>query len=194
MPTPDSFYTPAEHALLRREDTMDAICAHVGAGGALQDLVDIWNAQAKAPGAPGGVVRFASIWRWVAEDKARFALWLESNNVAAQADLARADQALRAMAFADIRELFDAQGRVRPVSEWPHDLAMLVQGLDVTELFSKGEEAAVLEGLLKKVKLSDRRAAIEILLKRRGGLVEKREVAGKVTLENIVAGDDEPSK
>jgi len=194
MPTPDSFYTPAELALIRREDTMDAICAHVGAGGALQDLVDIWHAQAKASGAPGGVVRFAAIWRWVAEDKARFALWLESNNVAAQADLARADQALRAMAFADIRELFDAQGRVRPVSEWPHDLAMLVQGLDVTELFSKGEEAAVLEGLLKKVKLSDRRAAIEILLKRRGGLVEKREVAGKVTLENIVAGDDEPSK
>lgn len=192
MPTPLSYYTPAEQALIQHPDTMSSISGHVGAGGALEDLCRMWSAEAEknalaANLSPNlGVVRFAAIWRWICEDRERFAAWLASNNVQVQADVARADGFLRAVAFADVRGLFDAQGRVLPPSDWPYELQALCAGLDVAEMFAKDGEEAVLTGLLKKIKLSDRLKANELLLKRRGALAEKVEHSGVLKLEDMV--------
>lgn len=199
--TPDSHYTKAELAILRHADTMDAICAHVGAGGSLEDLCRMWQAQAdslaqtrpsaKQPPSKASV-RFSAIWRWICEDNAgnesRFSRWLASNNLQCQADLSRADAVQRAIAFGDVRNLFDDMGRVKPVSEWPYDMAMLIAGLDVAEMFQGTPDEQTLLGILKKVKLADRQKAIEYLAKRQGGLVDRRELSGKVTLEELVAG------
>ena len=185
MPTPDSYYTKAELALIKHPETLDAICGHVGAGGALEDLCRGWHQSAAKA---GGSVRFGAIWRWICEDRDRFKRWLESNNLQAQADVSRADALLRSIAFADVRNLFDDQGRVLPPDQWPADLAALVTGLDVAELFGKGEgKEAVLEGLLKKVKLADRIKAAEIILKRNSALVERKEVSGTLKLEDLVS-------
>lgn len=186
MATSWDYYTPAEQVLLQHPDTMDSICAHVGAGGALDDLCKAWHESAAKS---GGVVRFGHVWRWVCEDRDRFKRWLESNNLQAQADVSRADAELRAIAFADIRGLLDEQGRVLPVSQWPRDAARLVAGLDVAEMFERGEAGVQeLVGIMKKVKTADRLKALELLLKRNGALVDKREVTGKLTLEELVAG------
>lgn len=187
MPTPLSYYTQAELAIIQHPDTLDAICAHVGAGGALEDMCRNWHHTAQQSGGKG-VVRFGAIWRWICEDRDRFKRWLESNNLQAQADVSRADALLRAIAFADVRNLFDAQGRVLPVDQWPHEVAALVAGLDVAEMFEKGEaNAQELVGLLKKVKLTDRIKALELLLKRQGALVDRKELTGTLKLEDLVA-------
>lgn len=179
-----TYYTSAERALVEDPDTMDRICAHVGAGGSLEDLCAMWD---KVENRPPGVIRFGAIWAWVCEDKGRFDKWLESNNVTAQADTARIKSTLRAIAFGDVRALLDDHGRVLPVKAWPADVAKMIGGMDVAEMFGKGDDQAVLEGIMKKIKLADRLKALELLAKIEGMLIEKREIKGKVTMEQLVA-------
>lgn len=189
MAIPVTYYTAAERILVDNPETMDRICAHVGAGGALEDLCHAWNTEHKDA---AGKVRFGAIWGWVCEDRDRFKRWLESHNVTAQADEARIKGVLRAIAFADIRGLFDAQGRVLPPDQWPMDLGRMVAGLDVAEMFDTEDGQKQLVGLLKKVKLSDRLKALELLGKYNGMDVQRIEHAGKVTMEQLVAGATEP--
>lgn len=192
-PTPESFYTPAERALIAKPELMATICAHVAAGGTVQGLCDTWNRKPEL-GATG-LVRFGAIWQWIVTNDERRKMWLDTNNMVAQADEARLKELARGIAFSDIRSLLDDQGRVRPISEWPAEASMLVAGLDVAEMFEKGEgNVQELVGILKKVKLADRLKAGEFLAKLSGLLIEKREISGKVGLETIVAGPPAEAK
>lgn len=193
MPLPPLYRpTEAEQALMDAPDTMDAIVAHVAAGGTVEGICDTWNRGGdKKRGA--GAVRFGIIWAWITQDEIRWKRWLETNNNLGRADEARIKNLCRAVAFSDVRCLLDEQGRILPVSEWPAEASFLVAGLDVDELFGKGDDKGVLEGLVKKVKMSDRHKYATLLAQLNGLLVEKREVSGKVTMETLVAGaKDEP--
>ncbi|MCE7028463.1 terminase small subunit [Jiella avicenniae] len=74
-----------------------------------------------------------------------------------------ADWLLRRLADeaeADVADLYDEQGSLRPVSEWPLIWRKgLVAGLDVEEIKSEG----VTIGIIRKVKLSDRVKRLELI-------------------------------
>lgn len=191
LPTPETFYTQAELALINRPELMATICAHVAAGGTVQGLCDTWNRKSEA-GAPG-LVRFGAIWQWIVTDDERRKAWQQTQLMLAQADEARLKEFARGIAFTDVRALLTDDGRVRPVSEWPAEAAMLIAGLDVAEMFEKGEaNAQELVGVLKKVKLADRIKGAQFLAQLSGLLVERKEVSGKVTMEQLVAGEPKP--
>lgn len=64
-------------------------------------------------------------------------------------------------ADADMADLYDAAGALRPVSEWPPIWRKgLVQGLDVEEM--RGPDGAVV-GQVRKVKISDRVKRLELI-------------------------------
>lgn len=178
-------YTQAEQALIDDPRTMDSVCEHVGSGGSLEDLCETWNKGKDLE----GQVRFGRMWGWICGDPERFKRWLESHNLQAQADVVRIESMLRAIALGDIRGLFDDAGRVRPVDQWPRELSLMVAGIDVAELFSGKNDIdeRELEGILKKIKLSDRLKAAEMLGKQRGMFVDRKEFTGKLTLQDLVA-------
>ena len=77
------------------------------------------------------------------------------------------------LAFFDARKLFDDNGAVLPVSQWPDDAAAAIGGLDVAEI-GLGDGDAL--GMVKKLKLIDKRGALDSLARHLGMFVDKQEV------------------
>lgn len=82
------------------------------------------------------------------------------------------------LATYDVRALYDAQGNVRPLSEWPDDVAAAVQGMDVVKrniVAGDGHLDRVL-----KLRLANKDRALELLAKHLGLLTEKVEHSGGI--------------
>ena len=77
-------------------------------------------------------------------------------------------QELARIAFFDIKDIFDEQGRLLPTSEIPEDARRALGGLTLEELVRQGQEGAgdlMLPGTLKKVRIVDKLRALEMLMK-----------------------------
>ena len=80
-------------------------------------------------------------------------------------------------ATADLAELYDEDGTLRPIADWPLIWRQgLVSGLDVDEEFKDGEKL----GQVTKIKLSDRIKRIELIGKHVDvqAFSERREIGG----------------
>lgn len=86
-----------------------------------------------------------------------------------------------AIADVDKREFFDDAGRLRPVSEWTREMALAVDGLDVTE--TEGEIAVK----VSKLKLSSSKAALDSIARHLGMFKDKVEVSVDETLADRIA-------
>ncbi|WP_244529164.1 terminase small subunit [Mesorhizobium muleiense] len=76
---------------------------------------------------------------------------------------------LAAEAVADIADIYDDDGQLLPVKEWPLIWRQgLVQGVDVEELFDGYGKERTQIGVVRKVKLSDRVRRIELIGKHVG--------------------------
>ena len=91
------------------------------------------------------------------------------------------------IAFSDIRDLFDDDGNIKPVKDWPEDFARAVAGVEVVKkniTAGDGEMDTVL-----KVRLWDKVVKLTNLMKYHGQLKEKLEVSGSVDLiDRLQAG------
>ena len=93
------------------------------------------------------------------------------------ADLIDPDRTLREaarLAFSDVRELFDAEGRMLPVKQWPDHLAAAIAGIEVLKrnIDSKdGKQEDVI-----KVKVWDKPKNIEMLMRHLGLLNDKLDI------------------
>jgi phage terminase small subunit len=101
------------------------------------------------------------------------------------------------LAFLDIRKAFDADGNLKPIHDLDDDTAAAIAGLEVEEIREwAGDPEESLEdqphggalkrgrgkqtvGRLKKVKLSDKKGALDSLARIKGLFTDKLEVAGK---------------
>nr|DAK45868.1 MAG TPA: Terminase small subunit [Caudoviricetes sp.] len=86
-----------------------------------------------------------------------------------------------AIADVDKRAFFDDAGRLRPVSEWTREMALAVDGLDVTE--TDGEIAVK----ISKLKLSSSKAALDSIARHLGMFKDKVEVSVDETLAERIA-------
>ena len=77
------------------------------------------------------------------------------------------------IAFFDPRRLFHADGSIRPVSDWGDDVAGAVGGLEVMEIGNDDD----MIGMLKKLKLIDKKGALDSLARHLGMFVDKQEVS-----------------
>lgn len=83
-------------------------------------------------------------------------------------------QEIAAVAFSDVRQLYDEKGKLRPIKDWPDDLAAAVAGLETVHRNLTSGDGEV-ETILK-VKRWDKPRVLELLSKHLGMLVEKHEV------------------
>lgn len=91
------------------------------------------------------------------------------------------DRVLREIAslsFADIRQLFDSNGRLRSVHELPDDVASAIASVDSYEEFAGSGDERRRIGEVRKIKLWDKVSALTLLAKHLGMLTEKREISG----------------
>lgn len=80
------------------------------------------------------------------------------------------------LAFLDIRRAFDDEGRLKPIQDIDDDTAAAIAGLETESLFEgRGEDREHI-GTLKKIKLSDKKAALDSLAKHLGLLSDQSNV------------------
>lgn len=98
---------------------------------------------------------------------------------------------LEAVAFGDVRQLFDDAGNLNPITRLDDDTQELIAGLEVNEM-QIGENAM---SITRKVKITDKMKARELLAKMDGTLVERHELGGKngkpLTIELVQFCKDE---
>lgn len=83
------------------------------------------------------------------------------------------------LAFLDIRKVFDADGKLKPIQEMDDETAAAIAGLEVEDLWEgKGEDRERV-GKLHKIKLSDKKAALDSIARHLGMFVDRTEVTGK---------------
>lgn len=95
------------------------------------------------------------------------------------------------MITGDARDFWDSKGNLLPPSEWGDRAAKMVAGFEMENSPIKVTESGMtvetpVKGKIKKVKLTDRLKAIELMMRHMGMLVDKVEVSGTVTLEDMV--------
>ncbi|MEW7854788.1 terminase small subunit [Pseudomonas chlororaphis] len=90
-------------------------------------------------------------------------------------------QELGRLAFLDIRKAYNADGSLKPVHELDDDTAAAIAGMDVAEIGS-GEDVI---GFVKKIKLSDKKGALELVMRHLGMLSPPGHVALDAELKRL---------
>ncbi len=162
-------------ALFIAPETMDTICTHVAQGGSLIDLCEVWD------------VVYGRVTNWIKNDPLRTELYKESladrDEWVKEAILSQ----LREIANADVRQIFEEDGSLKPISEWDKDVAKAVSGVDV---FHEKDGS----GVTKKIKMNDKLKAIELIGKTMAMFIDRTHHTGELTLAELVAMSNKPKE
>jgi phage terminase small subunit len=82
------------------------------------------------------------------------------------------------LAFLDIRKAFDDEGRLKGVHDLDDDTAAAICGIEAEELYEGRGESREHVGRLHKIKLSDKKAALDSLSRYLGMFTDKTELSG----------------
>jgi len=112
------------------------------------------------------------------------------------ADLIDPDRALREaarLAYSDVTELFDDKGQMRPMKQWPAELAAAVGAVEVVRRnvdSGDGHQDDVI-----KIKLWDKSKNLEMLFKYLGLLTERMEIKVEGDIEaRLIEGRNRVAK
>ncbi len=90
----------------------------------------------------------------------------------------RVIEELARIAFLDIREAFNDDGNLLPINKMPEHVARAIGGMDIDNVRSIGDDET---SQTRKVKILDKRGALELLGKHLAMFTERVEHAGEVT-------------
>lgn len=89
---------------------------------------------------------------------------------------------LAKLAFLDIRKAFDETGNLKPIRDLDDETAAAIAGLDVAELTSDGQVI----GTLKKIKLSDKKGALELIGRHLRMWNDKLDITANVSIADAI--------
>jgi hypothetical protein len=163
-----------EKLFLDEETTMEVICANVASGGSLTKLCKTWD------------IRFWSVMKWIREDKDRSKRYDDSIRDRGEWAKETLLMELQAIALSDIRQIYNDDGSLKDVSEWPDEVASVVSSLETVEEFQgKGKDKESI-GYNKKLKLWNKEKALELLGKYHDLFMDRLHHSGAITLEDLV--------
>jgi phage terminase small subunit len=87
-------------------------------------------------------------------------------------------QEVARLAFLDIRKVLTDGGNLKPISELDDDTAAAIAGLEIMEEHQGSGADRVFIGYTKKLKLSDKKGALELLMRHLGMLKDRTEISG----------------
>lgn len=162
------------NAILNEPAFLDNACAHVANGGSLIEL-------AKALG-----IRYSDISNWVRQDKERSRRIDRAMLDRAEWSKERILQELKDIALTDVTTMFEDDGTLKPVKDWPKVLAQAVKSIDVVENFEGTGKDKQHIGYTKKITFWNKEKALELLGKNIQLFSDKLEINHKVTLEEVI--------
>jgi len=83
---------------------------------------------------------------------------------------------LARIAFLDIRQAFDVDGELLAITDMPEDVARAIGGMDLAKI---GRGPGSEPEIIKKIKLIDKKGALELLGRHMKMFTDKTEVTGK---------------
>lgn len=83
------------------------------------------------------------------------------------------------LAFLDIRKAFGDDGDLKPIQEIDDDTAAAIAGIESEEVFEGAGRDRERVGTLKKIKLADKKGALDSLAKYLAMFVDRTEITGK---------------
>jgi len=92
---------------------------------------------------------------------------------------------LATIGFLDIRRAFGEDGKLLPIKNMPEDVARAIGGIDVSTLIGKDKDAPTIENI-HKIKVIDKKGALELLGKNLALFTENVKVSGELTLAHVV--------
>jgi phage terminase small subunit len=101
------------------------------------------------------------------------------------------------LALLDPLDLFRPDGSMKNLAEMPEDARRAIVGIEIRELkdgaamLDEGGGVRALETTLKKIKLADKKGALDSLAKILGMMKDRVEHSGRVTLEDLIVGKNE---
>lgn len=91
------------------------------------------------------------------------------------------------IAFLDPRKLFNDDGQIKPISELDDDVAAAIGGIDVIVSPSDGEDKE--PDFTKKIKLIDKKGALDSIARHLGMFKDKVELSGLIGIEQRPMSD-----
>ena len=171
-----------EFTIFQDPQLINKICNHVSNGGSAIDLAEILY------------VRYSDLMRFINQDLNRQAAYKQALNDREEWAREKILGEIRALGTYDIRKLFNDNGGLKPISEWPEDIARAVSALEISEEFDGSGDQRTQTGWLKKVKTVDRLKALEMAAKNLSMLTEKHEVSGNLTLDQLIMNSQDNKK
>ena len=164
--------TDAERAWLTvPEESLDAYCAWVAEGGAATEYC-------KSHG-----LRFGVVQNWIQGDKGRAARWVAALNDRTEWEQETVLAEVRALALADVSRAFNEDDSLKPVKEWPKGLRKALASY-VVETDKDGVSTV-------KAKFASKEKMLELMMRRHGLLVDRVDVRGSFSMEQIVGASME---
>lgn len=168
--------TDRTNAVITDPELMNRIFIHVASGGSLIEMCRAWE------------VRYADIMLHINSDKDRMSYYNDALNARNEWFKEAVLLEFRLIGMSDIRKLYDEDGKLLPVSEWPEEVAKFVSSIEQVEEFEgKGRDKEQI-GWVKKVKLWNKEKALEMIGKNLSMFTEVHNHTGRITLEDIVQG------
>jgi hypothetical protein len=157
--------------LLSMDDALEIMCAFVSSGGSLINFAKIWD------------VRFCDIMRWIRTDSVRNERYELALKDRKEYSFEAVMGELHDIGLVDMRQIFEPDGSLKPVDQWPKSAAAAVASLDVQE--ERDQEGQVI-GHTKKVKFHDKAKAIALIAKTHKEFIERVEETKTLKLEDLV--------
>jgi hypothetical protein len=178
---------------LQDPELLSTICAHVIEGGTLVGYC------------AEHALKYKLIVRWIADDKERGERYANSlitrEQHAKDLIIAELISYLRAkpvdafvMIGGNTEGGIPAQQALKALQDMPADLQRLIAGIEFEEIFEmqgeRGSKERVHVGRIHKIKFWDKPRAIENFMKHLAMLVDRKEITGKISLADLIAGEE----
>lgn len=155
--------------LLDIQNLVPIICEHVANGGSLISLCKIWD------------VRYSQVVKWIRLSKEHSELYDAALRDRSEWTKEKILDEIRNLAEYDIRQIYNDDGTVKPINQWPEEVAKAITQIESVELMGKKQ------GDVKKVKTESRKAALELLGKTQAMFTEKVEHSAADSLASLIA-------
>lgn len=90
------------------------------------------------------------------------------------------------LAMYDPLDFFNADGSMKALADIPEDARRAIGGIEIRELKESETDESVIYASLKKIKLSDKKGALDSLAKIMGLMKDRVEITGEVTLGKLL--------
>ena len=168
--TPDKTLPQVQRVahLLAHPDLVNYVCEHVANGGSLIDMCKAWD------------VRYSQVVRWIRMNPEHSKMYDQAMSDRLEWTKEKILNEIRILVEYDMRDLYNDDGTMKPVKEWPEEVAKAINSVETVELLKGG-------GHVKKLKTESRKAALELLGKTQAMFSDKVQHEATDSLAALIA-------